>query len=242
MGHHQSAYLQPPRFPQRPLHLGNRRQQGVPRPLPQQKHAVRPAGHDQDPRRRERPVTSVSRVRVGRASDAEPTNGSDGLHLAIVQQARLPRAAVHCVQHVPPPDAPAHEPDTDHQAAGSGAPQPAIAETIACFVKNYDASIHLVANLELFLRARVFLWSLVLWNSWVLLVVYTVFPHERCAQSVFVSGAMGGVELRGDALAGARVSGGARKAWANANSLVERFGELSDVGKMLGARQTIKKE
>jgi hypothetical protein len=57
-----------------------------------------------------------------------------------------------------------------------GAPQPAIAETIARFVKkNYDASMHLVANLELFLWARVFLWCLVLRNSWVLLVVYS-FP------------------------------------------------------------------
>jgi len=43
-----------------------------------------------------------------------------------------------------------------------GAPQPAIAETIARFVKkNYDASMHLVANLELFLWALVFLWCLV---------------------------------------------------------------------------------
>jgi hypothetical protein len=54
---------------------------------------------------------------------------------------------------------------------------------------------------------------------------------------------MKGVELRGDALAtDARVPEGARNAWTIAKSLVKRFGELSDVGKMLGAGQTVKKE
>lgn len=125
-----------------------------------------------------------------------------------------------------------------------GAPQPAIAETIARFVKkNYDASMHLVANLELFLWARVFLWCLVMWNSWVLLIVYTVFLRARYAQSVFVRDAMKGVELRGDALAtDARVPEGARNAWTIAKSLVKRFGELSNVSKMFGTGQTGKRE
>jgi hypothetical protein len=125
-----------------------------------------------------------------------------------------------------------------------GAPQPAIAETIARFVKkNYDASMYLVANLELFLWARVFLWCLVLRNSWVLLAAYTIFLRARYAQSVFVRDAMKSLELRGDALAtDARVPEGARKAWTIAKSLVKRFGEVIEVGKMLGAGQTVNKE
>lgn len=125
-----------------------------------------------------------------------------------------------------------------------GAPQPAIAETIARFVKkNYDASMHLVANLELFLWARVFLYCLVFQNSWTLLVVYTVFLRARYAQSVFVRDAMKGLELRGDALVtDSKVPEGAKSAWTVAKSLVKRFGEVSDVGKMLGGGQTVKKE
>jgi len=185
----------------------------------------------------------ASRARVDRARGAELTNGGDGLHLAVQQvyPALLPFAVYstfHFLTYLCTnliltimPSAP-------------GAPQPAIAETIARFVKkNYDASMHLVANLELFLWARVFLWCLVMWNSWVLLVVYTVFLRARYAQSVFVRDAMKGVELRGDALAtDARVPEGARNAWTIAKSLVKRFGEVSNVSKILGAGQTVKKE
>ena len=72
---------------------------------------------------------------------------------------------------------------------------------------------------------------------------YTVFLRVRYAQSVFIRDAMKGVELRGDALAtDARVPEGTRNAWTIANSLVKRFGEHSNVDKMLGTGQTVKKE
>jgi hypothetical protein len=117
-----------------------------------------------------------------------------------------------------------------------GAPAPAIAETIARFVKkNYDASMHLVANLELCLWARVFLYCLVFQNSWILLAIYTIFLRARYAQSVFVRDALKGLELRGDALiTDARVPDGAKTAWTVGKTIVKRFGEVSDVGKMLG--------
>jgi len=77
----------------------------------------------------------------------------------------------------------------------------------------------------------------------VLFVVYTVFLRARYAQSVFVCDAMKGVELRGDALAtDARVPEVASNAWTIAKSLVKRFGEVSNVSKILGAGQTVKKE
>ena len=111
--------------------------------------------------------------------------------------------------------------------------QPAISETIAAFVKkNYDASMHLVASLELFLWARVFLYCLVFKNSWVLLAIYTVFLRARYAQSLFIRDALKNVELRGDALAtDGRLPEGAKTAWGIAKTLTQRFGEVTDVGK-----------
>ncbi|KAF8242153.1 hypothetical protein K440DRAFT_167938 [Wilcoxina mikolae CBS 423.85] len=122
--------------------------------------------------------------------------------------------------------------------------QPGLAEAINKFVKkNYDASMHLVAHLEILLWARVFLYVLVLQNSWLLLVVYTFFLRARYAQSVFVKDAMKGLELRGDALSvDARVPEGAKTAWGIAKTLVKRFGEMTDVGKMMGVQQSVKKE
>jgi hypothetical protein len=122
--------------------------------------------------------------------------------------------------------------------------QPGIAEGINKFVKaNYDTSMHLVANLEIMLWARVFLYALVFQNSWILLVVYTLFLRARFAQSVFVKDAMKGLELRGDALAvDARVPDGAKTAWGIAKTAVKKFGEVSDMGKMMGVQQQVKKE
>lgn len=115
-------------------------------------------------------------------------------------------------------------------------PAPAIAETISKFVKkNYDGSMHLVANLELFLWARVFLYCLVFQNSWVLLGLYTIFLRARYSQSVFVRDALKGLEQRGDALtADARFPDGAKTAWAVGKTVVKRFGELSNLGRFFG--------
>jgi len=115
-------------------------------------------------------------------------------------------------------------------------PPPAIAETISKFVKkNYDASMHLVANLELFLWLRVFLYCLVFQNSWVLLAIYTIFLRARYAQSMFVRDALKGLELRGDALStDARIPEGGKTAWAVAKTIVKRFGEVSNLGRFFG--------
>jgi len=114
--------------------------------------------------------------------------------------------------------------------------QPAFADGINRFVKkNYDTSMHLVANLELLLWARIFLGALILQNSWILLALYTVFLRARCAQSVFVRDALSGMERRGDALAlDARLPEGLKNAWGIAKTVVRQFGGLSDVAKVLG--------
>lgn len=125
-----------------------------------------------------------------------------------------------------------------------GAKQPAVSETIAAFVKkNYDSSMHLVASLELFLWARVFLYCLVFKNSWILLAIYTIFLRARYAQSLFVRDALKNVELRGDALAvDARVPEGVKTAWGIAKTVVQRFGGVTDVSKFFGGAAPPKKE
>jgi len=120
--------------------------------------------------------------------------------------------------------------------APAGGPPPAIAETISKFVKkNYDSSMHLVANLELALWVRVFLYCLIFKNSWILLAIYTVFLRARYSQSSFVRDALRGIEMRGDALIlDAGVPDGVRTGWSVGKTVAKRFGELSDVGKMMG--------
>jgi len=129
--------------------------------------------------------------------------------------------------------------------AASGAPAN-VSEMISRFVKqNYDASMHLVANLELFLWARVFLWCLVFKNSWILLALYTLFLRARYAQSQFVRDALLGLGRRGDGVvADARIPDPVRMGWGVAKSVVARFAELTDSSKIPGAGPAtpIKKE
>lgn len=118
-------------------------------------------------------------------------------------------------------------------------PASGISETISRFVKkNYDASMHLVANLELFLWARVALYCLAFQNSWILLALYTIFLRARFAQSVFVRDALKGLEVRGDALVvDNRVPDGVRTAWGIAKQVTTKFGEFTDIPKMMGGPQ-----
>lgn len=120
--------------------------------------------------------------------------------------------------------------------SAAGAPPSALAETLGKFVKNnYDTSMHLVANLEILLWVRIFLYCLVFKNSWTLLAIYTLFLRARFSQSVFVRDAFKGLELRGDAIiVNARVPEGLRSAWTVGKTIVKRSGEATDIGKMLG--------
>jgi hypothetical protein len=112
----------------------------------------------------------------------------------------------------------------------------AISEVIAKFVKNnYDYSMHLVANLELILWARIFVGAIFFFNSWILLTIYTIFLRARYSQSVFVRDAFKALELRGNALAADNnVPDGVKSAWSTIKGAVKNFGELTDAGKYLG--------
>ncbi|KAF8457549.1 hypothetical protein BDZ91DRAFT_744042 [Kalaharituber pfeilii] len=110
-----------------------------------------------------------------------------------------------------------------------------ISEAIGRFVKqNYDTSMHLVSNLEIFLWVRVFLGALVFKNSWVLLACYTAFLRVRYAQSAFVRQAFQGLERKGDALVSdAKVPDGVRNAWRVGKDVVKRAGEATEFGKVV---------
>lgn len=131
-------------------------------------------------------------------------------------------------------------------AIAGPSPPSAVSETIAKFVKqNYDTSMHLVANLELFLWVRVFLWCLVFRNSWILLGLYTIFLRARYAQSQFVRDALHSLGRRGDAVVGdARIPDPVRMGWGVAKTIVQRFADLTDSAKIPGASPAapIKKE
>lgn len=130
---------------------------------------------------------------------------------------------------MPPP---ASAPPAQGAAPGKG-PQPPLAEAIARFVKqNYDASMHLVSRLELALWARVFFGTLIFSNSWILLVVYSVFVRVRYAQSQFMRSAVAYMERFFDGiLADQRIPGGVRNGWGAFKGVVRTVGDKTDFGK-----------
>lgn len=127
-------------------------------------------------------------------------------------------------------------PPSSVASPGGAKPQSALSEFIAKFVKNnYDYSMHLVANLELFLWARIFCGAIIFRNSWILLAIYTVFLRTRYSQSPFVRDALKGIEVRGNALtADNNIPDGVKSAWNTMKSSVRSFGEFTDLGRYLG--------
>lgn len=127
---------------------------------------------------------------------------------------------------VPPPQAPAATPTSPGSRPTVQHP---ISEFISRFVKqNYDTSMHLVSNLEIFLWVRLFLGAIVFKNSWVLLVIYTLFLRIRYAQSQFVRQAFQGSERKGDALVNdARVPDNVRNVWKAGKDAVRKAGDMT---------------
>lgn len=120
-----------------------------------------------------------------------------------------------------------------------------LADTIGRFVKGYyDASMMLVASLELFLWFRV-LFSAIIFakGSWMLLAIYTVFVRARYSQSTFVQGAVAQGAARVDALvAGQGTPPVARQVWETVKGLARQATDATDINRFLGGqRQGIKK-
>ena len=119
-----------------------------------------------------------------------------------------------------------------------------LADNIGRFVKQYyDASMTLVAGLEIALWLRLLLSAFSFAKgTWALLLVYTVFFRSRYSQSAFVQGAFHGVAARIDALvANQSTPPQARQVWQTIKGLVGQATEFTDLRKYIGATPTPKK-
>ena len=115
-----------------------------------------------------------------------------------------------------------------------------MADTIGRFVKEYyDASMTLVASLELALWFRI-LFSAILFTkgSWILLAIYTVFIRARYSQSSFVQGAVGQFSNRVDALvANQSVPPAVRQGWETIKGVSRRAVSQTDINRLAGGQQ-----
>ncbi|TAQ89944.1 hypothetical protein B7494_g1719 [Chlorociboria aeruginascens] len=117
----------------------------------------------------------------------------------------------------------------------------AVADTIGRFVKEYyDASMGLVAILEILLWGRLFLSAIAfVKGSWILITLYSAFLRSRFAQSTFVQAQFRQLEARIDSLIGAQGSPPiVRQVWDSIKLGVRSIHDVTDVGN-LGESNTI---
>ncbi|RFU30566.1 hypothetical protein B7463_g5763, partial [Scytalidium lignicola] len=118
------------------------------------------------------------------------------------------------------------------------------ADTIGRFVKEYyDASMGLVAGLEIALWIRILLSAIIFTRgSWILLALYTAFLRARFGQSTFVQSQFKNLEARIDALVGAQSTPpAARQVWGQAKNTARSFHDLTNLGKYVGGASAPKK-
>jgi len=118
------------------------------------------------------------------------------------------------------------------------------ADTIGKFVKEYyDASMGLVAILEILLWGRLLLSAITFSKgSWILIAIYTAFLRARFAQSSFVQAQFRQLEARIDSLVGAQSTPpAARQVWEGVKGGARSFHDVTDVGKYVGGAPAQKK-
>jgi hypothetical protein len=118
------------------------------------------------------------------------------------------------------------------------------ADTIGKFVKEYyDASMGLVAILEILLWGRLLLSAITFAKgSWILITIYTAFLRSRYAQSSFVQGQFRQLEARIDSLVGAQSTPpAARQVWDGIKGGARTFHDATDVGKYTSSAPAPKK-
>lgn len=128
-------------------------------------------------------------------------------------------------------------------AAGQKPKSSALADTIGRFVKDYyDASMTLVAILEIALLFRLFGSAIAFQKgSWILIVIYTAFLRARFHQSTFVQGAIGQIGARGDAVANRQdVPPAVRQVWATIKGGLKSAVDMTDISRF-GQQQPVKK-
>jgi transmembrane protein 33 len=120
-------------------------------------------------------------------------------------------------------------------------PKPsALGDYIGKFVKEYyDASMTLVAVLEIFLWFRLLGSALIFQRgSWILLLIYSGFLRARFAQSSFVQNAVSQLSARADAyFANQSTPPAARQAWETAKNIVKQVHDATDLNRYAGAAQ-----
>ena len=120
----------------------------------------------------------------------------------------------------------------------------ALADTIGKFVKEYyDASMGLVAILEIVLWGRILLSAITFSKgSWILIAIYTAFLRARFAQSSFVQAQFRQLEARVDALVGGQSTPPvARQVWDTVKGGARTFHDATDIGKYVNGPATPKK-
>ncbi|KAL9114512.1 MAG: hypothetical protein Q9227_001593 [Pyrenula ochraceoflavens] len=130
------------------------------------------------------------------------------------------------------------------QSPRAGASNSALANTIGRFVKEYyDASMTIVAGLEIALWFRVLISALTFSKgSWVLLVIYTAFFRARYAQSHFVQGAFTKGAAHVDTqLSNQNTPPAARQAWETVKGGMRSAHDATDLRRYLGGAQSMKK-
>lgn len=131
------------------------------------------------------------------------------------------------------PSSPTQNQNANKQAGG-------MSNAIGKFVKDYyDASMTLVAILEIFLWFRIF-GSAVMFQkgSWILIACYSVFLRARYAQSSFVQGAIAQIGARVDArVAQQGTPPAARNAWETFKGFARQGVEATDMAKYVGGPQ-----
>lgn len=125
-------------------------------------------------------------------------------------------------------------------------PKPSgLADTIGKFVKEYyDASMGLVAILEIALWGRILLSAIIFTRgSWILLAIYTAFLRARFSQSSFVQGQFRQLEARVDSLVGAQSTPPqVRQVWGIIKNSAATFRDTTDVSRYLGGAQQAPKK
>ncbi|KAJ5100301.1 hypothetical protein N7456_006353 [Penicillium angulare] len=126
-------------------------------------------------------------------------------------------------------------------AGSPGSPKPAakqnpLAETIGRFIKQYyDASMGVVATLEILLLIRLVLSAITFSKgSWVLLVVYLSFFRARYAQSSFVQQAVRSLTARADAsISHQGTPPQVRQGWEAFKGVIRQVYEATDIGRYI---------
>ena len=115
-----------------------------------------------------------------------------------------------------------------------------MADSIGRFVKEYyDASMTLVASLEILLWFRI-LGSAIIFTkgSWILIVIYTVFFRSRYSQSAFVQGAIRHGVARIDAMmANQSTPPVVKQTWQTIKGFGRQATEATDINKYIGGQQ-----